>query len=90
MDDDDGCAFQLPEFGRPDDFTDDDAQELLRIMCVNGSERRSMTVLSTSVFSPSVIRRTSFPTAEEASRTIRDILWKRDFTGWARIIMTLS
>ena len=49
-----------------------------------------MTVLSTSVFSPSVMRRTSFFTAEEDSRTIRLIRWKSDFTGCARIIITLS
>ncbi len=51
------------------------------IMWVNGSARRSMTVLSTSVASPSVLSRTSFPVASQTSRIIRDILWKQGFHG---------
>ncbi len=62
----------------------------LRIMWVSGSARRSMTVLSTSVASPSVTRRTDLPVIAATSRTSRGIRWNTDFTGWARIAMTLS
>ena len=62
----------------------------LRIMWVSGSARRSMTVLSTSVFSPSVTRRTDLPVMSATSRTIRDMRWNTDFTGCARIAITLS
>ncbi len=59
-------------------------------MCVSGSARSSITVLSISVPSPSVFRRTSLFTAAAASRTIRPMRWNSDLTGCARIIITLS
>jgi hypothetical protein len=59
-------------------------------MWVKGSTRRSITVLSTSVISPIVTRRTFFPVASAASRMMRCILWKTGFSGWARMAMTLS
>ncbi len=49
-----------------------------------------MAVLSISVASPSVVRRTVLFTAADASRTMRDMRWNSDFTGCARIIITLS
>ena len=47
----------------------------LRIMWVSGSASSSTTVLSTSVDSPSVRRRTSLPVASATSRTMRDMRW---------------
>ena len=49
-----------------------------------------MTVLSTSVLSPSVTRRTGLPVMSATSRTMRGMRWNTDFTGCARIAMTLS
>ncbi len=59
-------------------------------MWVIGSDRRSITVLSTSVPSPSVIRRACFLVWAATSRTSRGMRWNTDFTGWARMAMTLS
>ena len=49
-----------------------------------------MTVLSTSVASPSVTRCTDLPVASATSRMIRDIRWNTGLTGWARMAITLS
>ncbi|MNY37148.1 hypothetical protein D3C86_1716860 [compost metagenome] len=62
----------------------------LRSMWVIGSARRSTTVLSTSVSSPDVTRRTRLPVISATSRTRRGMRWNTDFTGWARMAMTLS
>ena len=62
----------------------------LRIMWTRGSDRRSMTVLSTSQPSPSVTRRTDLPTMAATSRTRRGMRWKTARTGWARMAITLS
>ena len=51
----------------------------LRIICVNGSASRSMTVLSISVPSPSVSSRTDLPVASATSRTMRDMRWNTRF-----------
>ena len=51
---------------------------------------RSITVLSTSVCSPSVTRRTDLPVRAATSRTRRGMRWNTDFTGCARIAITLS
>ena len=59
-------------------------------MWVSGSDSRSITVLSTSVFSPSVTRRTCLLTIAAVSRTRRGMRWNTLFTGWARMAMTLS
>ena len=62
----------------------------LRIIWVMGSVSRSMTVLSTSVPSPSVTRRTCLPVMAATSRTRRGMRWNTDLTGWARMAITLS
>ena len=62
----------------------------LRIMCVKGSARRSITVRSTSAPSPSVFSRTFLPVASATSRTMRAMRWNSGRTGCARIAITLS
>ncbi len=59
-------------------------------MLVIGSVSRSITVLSTSVPSPSVTSRACLPVRLAISRTRRGIRWKTAFTGWARMAVTLS
>ena len=60
------------------------------MMWVSGSLSRSMIVLSTSVVSPTISSRTFLPVLADSSRTSRGMRWNTDFTGWARIDMTLS
>ena len=62
----------------------------LRIMCVSGSFNCSMTVLSISVVSPIVTIRTSLPSWPPGRARCRGIRANTDFTGWARIAITLS
>ena len=62
----------------------------LRIMWVSGSARRSITVLSTSVASPSMTSRTSLPVSAATSRTRRGMRWNTALTGCALIAITLS
>ena len=63
----------------------------LRIMWVSGSASRSITVLSTSVASPSVRRRDVLAGHVGGFAHDRGAMrWNSDFTGWARIAITLS
>ncbi len=62
----------------------------LRIMWVSGSTNCSITVLSTSVDSPSVTKCADFCARSEASRTMRAMRWNSGFTGCARIAITFS
>ena len=62
----------------------------LRIRWVRGSDNCSITVLSTSVFSPLITSRACLPSLVDRSRTRRGALENSALTGWARMAMTLS
>ena len=62
----------------------------LRIMWISGSNSCSITVLSTSVVSPLMSRRTFLPVSTARSRTSRGMRANTDLTGWVRMAMTPS
>ena len=59
------------------------------MMWVIGSLSRSITVLSTSVFSPCISSWTFLPVLVASSRTRRVMRWNTVFTGCARMDITL-
>ena len=62
----------------------------LRIMWVSGSASARSPSCRPRCASPSVTRRTCLPVRSATSRTRRGMRWNTDFTGWARIAITLS
>ena len=63
---------------------------LLRTICMMGSWILSTMVLSTSVSSPMILRRTSLPSFWFMSRTIRFIFWNTPDMGTMRRDMAIS